>query len=183
MSKIATLLLAKNYILMLQESLQEMRTLLSNISKQHLPGNAAVAAPDGGLGLIATHSGSVTQEACSPGITNLEMRRPNSGRPLQQTPAAYPIPSMKVQRPNPARLPQGSAPYSAEGKGVYPALTCGLPAPPTGFYPATCALQPTLLDTFGQYRALALQSDRQSGLFANLYRPIGSAKGPIDQYM
>lgn len=72
LSKIATLLLAKNYILMLNSSLDEMKKLVSDIYQTH-PARSALPAPPQLPTSLLTGAGSgsvpITPSPLSPGLT------------------------------------------------------------------------------------------------------------------
>ncbi|BFZ09583.1 hypothetical protein BsWGS_12622 [Bradybaena similaris] len=102
MSKIATLLLAKNYILMLNSSLEEMKKLVSDIYTKHGPSPAMTqvpgchpVAPQSMSSATSSNNGSQPIDSRSGGITNGVQTPPNKSTDVPENysypPAALPL--------------------------------------------------------------------------------------------
>eukprot|EP00919_Chromeraceae_sp_WS-2016_P061070 GHVR01144866.1.p1 GENE.GHVR01144866.1~~GHVR01144866.1.p1 ORF type:complete len:245 (+),score=42.61 GHVR01144866.1:3-737(+) len=159
MSKIATLLLAKNYILMLQTSLSEMKTLVSDISKHPSPHGAATTHPAArgfyptpgqptgmdlrALGQSAAHLTPSPGAVCggAPGVTV-------SGLDFSKMPTALHRPSIG-RAPPPSPLQQTHHHHQQSGQS---SPTPGSPPATAGGHPPTSSsVSPTPHSTAPPY--------------------------------
>ncbi len=156
LSKIATLLLAKNYILMLQSSIDEMKKLVNNVYGQAAPAAVAAAAPTAPVSPVAAAPARPSYQALPPhGLDLMGMPSPtapntqNAHRPVDQghrrasphspSPERSPDPVQhgSVHSGKPGGLPcpcsqcysQAAAPPSLPAMPTY--LTAGLTAWPS----------------------------------------------------
>ena len=107
LSKIATLLLAKNYILMLQSSVEEMKKLVGDVYQNHQIGARTAASAAASLGPISP-------------IGGISLHGPTVPHPGVLVPGCVPLSLPSVLAVNPPALYRSSAACSTGKGGVYP---------------------------------------------------------------